>query len=215
MDIEIKELKLSLEKNLKSLDSLTLIAKTEGAVVYEENPMTERKTQVGDNVQATWPVITIPNNTSFKVEAQVNETHIQYLKPGQKVDIVPDAYPDKQFHGEIKDIINSAEKIRLRGKAHYFTAIIYLSSYDRTIMKPGMSVKCVVHTAKIPGVFMIPLEMTYFDGHSFWIKPKNEKALKVNPLGFNEFYLGLRPDTAGKITGGALLESVNPSIIKE
>lgn len=213
LDIDINEAQFNLEKYEKTMASLTLFTKAAGAVVYADHPWLGRKIQVGDNVQATMTVASIPDNNSLQVEAWVNETHIHHIKPGQKVDIFPDAYPDKPFGGTIKDVLNNAEKRNQWGKAHYFNVIIVLDALDFNIMKPGMSVKCIVHTANIPRALLIPVEMTYFDGQAFRIKPKKKETLKVNPLGFNEFYLALNPDNNEKIKEGTLLEPVTPSDI--
>jgi multidrug efflux pump subunit AcrA (membrane-fusion protein) len=215
LGIETEEAKLKFENAQKDNESLTLKAKTAGVIIYGRHEWMGRKIQVGDNVQSTWTVASIPNLTSLYVEAWVNETHIHRIKPGQTVDIVPDAYPDKHFYGTIKDVLNNAEKIERRGKAHYFNASIELESRDLTIMKPGMSVKCVVHTAKIPGVLMIPLEMTLFDGRSFLVKPKKKKAIPITPLGFNEFFLALKPGSDENIKEGTILEPATPSKNKE
>lgn len=206
LDIDINEAEFNLEKYEKTIDSLTLYAKGAGAVVYADHPWLGRKIQVGESVQATWNVASIPDINSLQAEAWVNETHIQLLKTGQKIDIFPDAYPDKHFTGTIKDILNNAEKVNLWGKAHYFNVIIALDTLDFTIMKPGMSVKCIVHIAHIPKTLLIPIEFAYFDGRTFKIKPKKQDPLEVKPLGFNEFYLALSPDNKEKITEGTLLE---------
>lgn len=210
LDIDIREAQINLEKNKKTMDSLTVTATTAGAVVYAEHDILGRKVQVGDNVFSTWTVASIPDNNSLQVEAWVNETHIHRIKPGQKVDIFPDAYPDKRFGGTIKDVLNNAEKRNRWGKAHYFNVIISLDALDFNIMKPGMSVKCIVHTTNIPKALLIPVEMVYFDGQAFQIKLKGRETLKVNPLGFNEFYLALSPDNNEKIKEGTLLEPVTP-----
>jgi multidrug efflux pump subunit AcrA (membrane-fusion protein) len=210
LDIDIGEARINLEKNKRTMDSLTVTATTAGAVVYAEYDILGRKVQVGDNVFSTWTVASIPDNNSLQVEAWVNETHIHRIKPGQKVDIFPDAYPDKLLGGTIKDVLNNAEKRTRWGKAHYFNVIIIPDALDFNIMKPGMSVKCIVHTTNIPKALLIPVQMVYFDGQAFRIKPKGKETLKVTPLGFNEFYLALSPDNNEKIKEGTLLEAVTP-----
>jgi multidrug efflux pump subunit AcrA (membrane-fusion protein) len=215
LDIDIQEARINLEKNKKTMDSLTLTASTAGAVVYAEHDWLGRKVQVGDNVFPTWSVASIPNINSLQVEAWVNETYIHRIKQGQTVDIFPDAYPDKLLNGTIKDVLNKAEKRNRWGKAHYFNVIITLDALDFNIMKPGMSAKCIVHTANIPKTLLIPVEMVYYDGQAFQVKPKGKEILKINPLGFNEFYLALSPDNNEKIKEGTSLEPVTaPDIAK-
>jgi hypothetical protein len=175
----------------------------------------DRKIQVGDTVFASMPVAYIPDNESLRAEAWVNENDIHHIQPEQKVTLIPDAYPRKKFTGTIKEILNSAEDKKQWGRANYFRTNIHLDALDLAIMKPGMSVKCIVRTAVHPGVFLVPLEMAYYDGKDFRIKVKGKEALKVTPLGFNEFHLALPKNTNEYITENALLQPVVPREIKK
>ncbi|MCK5056399.1 MAG: efflux RND transporter periplasmic adaptor subunit [Candidatus Aminicenantes bacterium] len=214
LSIDIKEERDKLHNSLKTLESLTLKAETGGTVVYTNLGWpNRRKVQVGDNVSASETVATIPDRESLQVEAWVNESDINRVKPGQRVDIFMDAYPDKGFSGTIKDVLNNAEKKQFWGKARYFNIFIELDTRDFSIMKPGMSVKCLAHSTKHLDVLLIPIQMAYFDGRVFFIKPQGKKTVKVEPLGFNEFYLAVNKN--GTLKEGTLLETVNPSKIKE
>jgi multidrug efflux pump subunit AcrA (membrane-fusion protein) len=208
MDLEIEEARRNLEKNYTSLNSLTLKAKTAGTVVYGRHRWERRKIQVGDNVAATWTVATIPVPGSLQVEAWVNETHIHYLIPGQNVEVHLDAYPDRVFSGAVKDVLKSAENRRRWGKAHYFSVSVQLDSRDVAIMKPGMSVKCIVKVARLEDVLLVPLAMVHYDGKSFIVKPAGEEPVRVTALGFNRFYLALSKKEAAEkgIKGGLRLE---------
>lgn len=212
IDIEIQEQREGLQKNRDLLKSLTLTAESSGTVVYAMHLWEGRKIQVGDNVPATWTVATIPNPESLEVEAWVNETHIQQLEPGQKVDVVLDAYPDMRFSGIVKDVLNSAEKRRQWGKTHYFSVSIQLDNRDLDIMKPGMSVKCKVHTMAHNDALLIPLEMALYNGSYFQVKPKGKPVVTITPLGFNYNYLALKKEEAGEmgIKEGTVLMPVTP-----
>jgi hypothetical protein len=160
------------------------------------------------------PVAYIPDNESLQVEAWVDESDIQHIRPGQKVKLILDAYPQRQFTGTIKEVLNSAEDKRQWGRANYFRTNIQLDSREPAIMKPGMSVKCIVRAAASPGVLLAPLLMAHFDGRDFWLKVKGKGVIKVNPLGFNEFHLALPKETYKHITNEALLQQVVPGETK-
>ena len=53
LTIEVGELEAKLKKLKDSLNALTLIARTEGAVIYAVEEWSGRKVQVGDSVFAT------------------------------------------------------------------------------------------------------------------------------------------------------------------
>jgi hypothetical protein len=128
--------------------------------------------------------------------------------------MILDAYPGKRFSGTITDVLNNAEEKNQWGKTNYFRASISLDSVDQDIMKPGMSVKCLVRTARYTGVRLVPLAVTYHDGKNFWIKPRGKELKKIKIIGFNCFYVAL-PNAAGSgrdlIAQGDVLEPVDPA----
>jgi multidrug efflux pump subunit AcrA (membrane-fusion protein) len=208
LEIELGELEAKLIKTRRSLEELTLTAHSAGAVIYNVDDWSGRKVQVGDTVFATRPVALIPDLSSLRVQAWVSETHVQQIKTGQAVDLYLDAYPDNRFRGVIRDISQSAEAIRRWGKSNYFRADIEMDKLDPDIMKPGMSVKCDVLGAPRKDVLLIPLEMTFFDGRSFWIKPGPGDPLSVTPLGFNEFVLAASPEKNPGLKAGLALQPI-------
>ena len=163
---------------------MTLIARTEGAVLYAVDEWSGRKVQVGDTVFATYTVAQVPDLSSLQVQAWISETHIQHIKTGQSVDLSLDAYPDKHYRGVTGEISKSAEPVRRWGRSHYFRVHIEMEKLDPDIMKPGMSVKCEVQGPQYEDVLLVPLEMTLFDGQSFWIRPAGGEPLKLKALGF-------------------------------
>lgn len=215
LDIEIREERSKLTRFQEALENMTLIAKTAGTVIYEKMWWEDRKIQVGDTVFSSMPVAYIPENESLIVEAWVDESDIHHIRAGQKVKLIPDAYPQRQFTGTIIGVLNSAEDKRQWGRGNYFRTNIQPDALDLAIMKPGMSVKCIVRTAVYPGVFLVPLEMALYDGQDFWIKVKGKGVIKVNPLGFNEFHLALPKNTDEQVTNNALLQQVTHGDIKK
>lgn len=207
LDIEIGELEAKLNKTRQDLENLTLTAHTAGAVIYAvDEDWTGRKVQVGDIVFSTSKVAEIPDLTSLRVQAWVSETHVQRLKVGQAVDLYLDAYPENRFRGVIKEVSQSGESIRRWGKSNYFRVDVEPDRLDPKIMKPGMSIKCDVLGDPCKDVLLIPLEMTFFDGRSYWIKPAVGDPLSVNPLDFNEFVLAASPDKNPGLKAGLALQ---------
>ena len=191
LEIEVRDLEAKLEKTKNSLNALTLTATTAGAVLYAVDNWSGRKVQVGDTVFATYTVAQIPDMSSLEVQAWISETHIQHIKPGESVDLSLDAYPDKHDRGVIGEISKSAETVRRWGRSHYFRVRIGMEKLDPEIMKPGMSVKCEVQGPQYDDVLLVPLEMTLFDGQTFWIRPARGEPLKLKALGFDEFLLAV------------------------
>ena len=208
--IEVGELEAKLKKLRDSLNGLILVAQTEGAVLYGVDDWTGRKVQVGDTVFATYTVATIPDLTSLLVQAWISETHIQRIKTGQSVDLYLDAYPDKQYKGVIQYISLGAEPVRRWGRSHYFRVDIEIEKLEPDIMKPGMSVRCKVRGAEQKDVLIVPLEMTSFDGHSFWVRPAGGSAFKLTALDYSEFAVAASAGDNPALKAGMALAPMGP-----
>ena len=213
LEIEVRDLEAKLEKLKYSLSALTLTANTAGAVLYAVDEWSGRKVQVGDTVFATRGVAQIPDMSSLEVQAWISETHIQHIMAGEGVDLSLDAYPNKHYQGIIREISKSAEALRRWGRSHYFRVQIKMEKLDPEIMKPGMSVKCEVQDPQYDEVLLVPLEMTLFDGQSFWIRPARGEPLKLKALGFNEFLLAVGAGENPAVKAGLALVPVG--ILKE
>jgi multidrug efflux pump subunit AcrA (membrane-fusion protein) len=179
-------------------------------VIYAVDDWSGRKVQVGDTVYATSLVATIPDLTSLLVQAWISETHIQRIKTGQSVDLFLDAYPDKHYKGVIQEISKSADPVRRWGKSNYFRVDIAMETLEPDIMKPGMSVRCEVRGPEYKDAFLVPLEMTSFDGQSFWIRPAGGGNLKLAALDYDEFAVAAAAPDNPALKAGMLLEPVGP-----
>ncbi len=209
LEIEVQELEARLKKLRNSLDEMTLLARTPGAVIYAVDNWSGRKVQVGDTVYSTRTVAQIPDLASLQVQAFVSETHIQQIAAGQEVDFALDAYPENRFRGVVREVAKSAEDVRRWGKSHYFRIDIEMEKRDPEIMKPGMSVRCEVRGPLSKDVLLVPLEMTAFDGQAFWIKPLDGKPLKLAALGFNEFAVAASAEKNPAVKAGLALGPVD------
>jgi len=205
LTIEASELETKLERLNDSLDDLTLIARTEGAVIYDVDDWSGRKVQVGDNVFATSVVATIPDMTSLLVQAWISETHIQRIKTGQSVELYLDAYPENRYAGTIREISQSADPVRRWGRSNYFRVDIEMEELEPDIMKPGMSVRCEVRRPEYKDVLLIPLGMTLFDGRSFWVRPAGGEAVEITTLDYDEFAVAAAPGANPSLKAGMAL----------
>jgi multidrug efflux pump subunit AcrA (membrane-fusion protein) len=213
LEIEVRDLEAKLDKLKNNLSALTLTTNTAGEVLYAVDDWSGRKVQVGDTVTSTYRVAQIPDMSSLEVQAWISETHIQHIKAGESVDLSLDAYPDRHYRGIIREISKGAEALRRWGRSHYFKVQIEMEKLDLEIMKPGMSVKCEVRDLQHDDVLLVPLEMTLFDGQSFWIRPARGEPLKLKALGFNEFLLAVGAGENPAVKAGMALAPVG--VLKE
>lgn len=93
----ISEKKNALQYAKLQLSYTTIKAPSSGVI-------SKKDIEVGQLIQPGQPLMSITNTKDVWVVANFKETQIQYIKPGQQVDIVVDAYPDEQFQGTVESL---------------------------------------------------------------------------------------------------------------
>jgi membrane fusion protein (multidrug efflux system) len=63
--------------------------------------VSKKNVQIGQLVQAGQTLFNVVNDSSIYVTANFKETQLDNIKPGQKVEIEVDAYPDMKLKGEV------------------------------------------------------------------------------------------------------------------
>ncbi len=69
--------------------------------------VTKRTVEVGNQIQAAQPLLSIVplKQVDLWVTANYKETQLERVKPGQRVMIKADTYPDKEFYGRVNSIM--------------------------------------------------------------------------------------------------------------
>jgi len=143
-DIELAELRRDIRDLEEELETLTLRASRPGIVLYEVHRWFGRTVRVGDRLQATMPVASIPEVHSLEVEAWAGETDAARLEIGMPVQLLLDADPSRIFSGLVDFIGAAGERRESWGRGNYRRVGISIESVDPDVMKPGMSVRCEV-----------------------------------------------------------------------
>ncbi|MHB1921124.1 MAG: HlyD family secretion protein [Chitinophagaceae bacterium] len=120
--------------------------------------VSKRNIQPGQLIQAGQTLFAIVNDTSIYVTANFKETQMENLKPGQKANIIVDAYPNQPIQGTIDNFSGAtgAEFSLLPpdNATGNFVKVVQripvkiLLNVNRNMMKklrPGMSVNVSVH----------------------------------------------------------------------
>ena len=84
----------------------------------------ERKAfEAGDLVTPGTPMLQVVDPKSLQIEASINQSEVTRFKLGQKATVGFDAYPDRQFKGEVSAIGALAT---INGRQQYFIRTIPL-----------------------------------------------------------------------------------------
>lgn len=97
MRTRIAERKNDLQTAKLHLSYTTIKAPSSGII-------SKKDVEVGQLIQPGQPLMSITDMKHVWVVANFKETQIQYIEPGQQVDITVDAYPDAKFRGTVESL---------------------------------------------------------------------------------------------------------------
>lgn len=138
------------------LRGFTVTAPSPGMVIYKkERNGSRRKTGSSmnpfDNVIAT-----LPDLNSMLSKMYVNEIEVSKVKAGQKVSLTIDAFPNKNYTGQVMTVANIGEQLP-NSDAKMFEVLIRLDGSDPTL-RPGMTTTNKIQIKAFEDVVHIPIE---------------------------------------------------------
>jgi HlyD family secretion protein len=115
-DLNHQKMHLSRETRLVNdlqefISKFTIIAPASGMVIYKKD-RNGNKRKAGSSINPFDRVIaTLPDLSSMISKVYINEIDISKVKPGQKVNINVDAFPQKAYNGTVATIANIGEQL--------------------------------------------------------------------------------------------------------
>jgi RND family efflux transporter MFP subunit len=117
------------------VENTRIRAPFDGTVLTKNADVGEVVAPFASSANSRGAVVTMADMRSVQVEADVSESNITRVKPGQPCEIVLDAYPDRRYPGYVHKIVPTAD----RAKATVMTKVAFRSMDDRVL--PEMSAK--------------------------------------------------------------------------
>ena len=118
-----------------ALENTRIRAPFDGTVLTKNADVGEVVAPFASSASSRGAVVTMADMSSLQVEADVSESNIIRVHPGQPCEIVLDAYPDQRYPGVVHKIVPTAD----RAKATVLTKIAFRSRDERVL--PEMSAK--------------------------------------------------------------------------
>ena len=118
-----------------SLENTVIRAPFDGTVLTKNADVGEVVAPLAASAFSKSAVVTIADLRSLQVEADVAESNLEAVSPGQPCEIVLDAYPDVRYPGSVAMIVPTAD----RAKATVQVKVAF-RSYDARVL-PEMSAK--------------------------------------------------------------------------
>ena len=136
------------------------------------------KRKIGSSV-SPWDrtIATLPDLSVMMSKTYVNEVDISKIRKGQKVRIGVDAFPDKQYTGEITEVANVGEQLR-NADAKVFEVIILVNESD-TILRPSMTTSNKIVIATYDDVMFLPLETLHADSVTYVYRTNGTKQVVI------------------------------------
>jgi len=145
--------------------------------------------QTGTRVSRNSPIATFPNMNNWVTKTYINEIDISLIKPGQKVKVGIDAFPDKELNGEVVEIANMG-LIVPQSDAKAFEVKIKINDSDKDI-KPGMTTSNTIQVGQYEDVVFVPIESVFNnDSLSFvYLAGNNNKRQIIETGDENENFI--------------------------
>ena len=153
---ELRKVKADFEAMAQVGQSFDVKAPEDGMVIYEKG-WDGKPIKAGSQVSVWEPTVaTLPDLTKMQSKTFVNEVDIRKIKPGQKVDVGLDAYPDKKLKGVVTHVANVGEQ-RPNSDAKVFEVIVEIDGTDATL-RPSMTTSNKIVANEVVDALYIPLE---------------------------------------------------------
>ncbi len=145
--VKIRE--ASLMRSQTDLDRTTIFAPIDGVVI-------SRNVEVGQTVAASFntpKLFQIANDLAkMEIEAMVSEADVGGVEEGQRVNFSVDAFPTRQFQGEVKQVRYAPNTNQ---NVVSYTTIVEVSNADLKL-RPGMTANASIITAQKQKVLKVP-----------------------------------------------------------
>jgi HlyD family secretion protein len=144
--------KMTLRAPTAGMVSLVLVPRMEGPMPFK----------AGDRAWPGAPIAELPDTSSLRVSARVDETERGRLAVNQSVTVHMDAIPDREFTGKMEEISTIASEDYSAGWPipRNFDVRITLDQLDSRI-RPGMTSQITIILERIPNVLVLPVHAIF------------------------------------------------------
>jgi multidrug resistance efflux pump len=183
---EIREAEINMARDRRSKDEMEAVlqkfdvyAPASGMVIYKKDWSGQKRT-AGTEIN-TWDlaVATLPDLSTMISMTYVNEIDISKLKVGQPVNIGVDAFPEKEFSGEVIEVANIGQQLP-NTDAKVFEVRIELYERD-TVLRPSMTTSNQVITQVLDSVLFVPLEAVHANDSLTYVFTRSGKKASGGP----------------------------------
>lgn len=155
-----------------------IMAPEPGMVVYTKG-FDGKPMKAGSQIHTWDPVVaTLPDLSTMLSKTYINEVDVRKIKPGQKVEIGLDAFPDKRINGTVIRVANVGEQSP-NSDSKVFEASIEIEGTD-PLLRPSMTTSNKIFVNEMDSALFVPLESLHSqdDSIAYVFKKAGLKVVK-------------------------------------
>ena len=176
VSLSLKQEQSKLTRLEELMVELKIIAPKEGMVIYKRT-CDGKKLTSGSQIGVWNPTVaTLPDLSKMVTKTYVNEIDISHLKKGLTVGLTIDAFPDKNFTGEVVDVANVGEQLP-NTDSKVFEVTIEINEKD-TLLRPAMTTNNSILIEELKDVLFIPQESVFVNDSISYVVLKTGLGLK-------------------------------------
>ncbi|MEM6798299.1 MAG: HlyD family efflux transporter periplasmic adaptor subunit [Planctomycetota bacterium] len=127
-------------------------------------------------------LIRMPNSSSMRVEMKINESLVQYIKPGLEAEIRPIGAGDDVLCGKVEYVNQYAEPSGWRkANVKEYKAYVRVES-PSSALRSGMTASVTIRSVFEPNVVQTPVQAVYLHYGQPYVFVRSGKALDARPV---------------------------------
>jgi len=154
-EIALEQTRREMTQAEETITRLALKAPRAGILLVSEDPRQGRTFQSGDNTFPGSSVARIPDLETLMVQARLFDVDDGKVLAGQQVLATLDSFPDQVLQGRVRQVEGVAQS-QANSQRRFFRVFVDLEEIDVERMRPGMSVKLEIESAKHSDVLLVP-----------------------------------------------------------
>ncbi len=194
-EVEVQRASDQRDLSQREFDQMTINAPFSGLVVYLEiwKGSGMSKVQEGDSPWPGMGLVKLPDLTEMIVNTAISEVDANKVDSGQEVIVVLDAFPEKDYKGQVIKKATLARKKDQNSKINVFDVEVAILDDDENL-KPGMSASCDIVIDRLEDRVSVPIEAVFEKSGETVVYLRNEKQRAVE--------VGRRNDLSIEIVNG-------------
>jgi HlyD family secretion protein len=169
----------------QQIANCTIVAPKDGIVTYAHDRQDWGDGFVvkeGAVVRERQAIIRLPDPDSMRVELNINESLIQYVKSGMPATIAPIGMGDVVLHGSVEGVNQYAEPSGWRqANVKEYKAKVSIDE-PATFLRSGMTAAVTIRCAFVPHALQVPVQAVYVHGREYFTFVRENGRWEARPV---------------------------------